>query len=758
MIKKIICVLVLLSLILSTSACGGNKGNKDKTGDAQSYYYEETKLGGDSGMIDPGDFKINSQNQLVFYDWGVRGSLKYVILNSEGKPAGNINVDVSCDGSVFTLDNRDNLYVAAILKSSETQGDQKLYIVDKTGKITKTVDLGKADLNNEKDSMPVGVKDITIGSDGNIYLADPSKGIIVLDKDGNPVKTFGSQGVIKLSNGKDNVLYVGYNTRGDGNYVEKLNASNGKSLWKVNFDNRKRYENMVYSPYDDNIYLLGEEGIDKIDAAGNQPGTVLTFSEYTILGAGSFIPVIGVDSTKNIYAISVTPPEDSKSGGEDPNLQVKVPYNIFKYTLKSGTKADDNKKIITAVVRRSERYLQTAVSLFQKNNPDYKIKLEYMDSAQNNESYIQNLNTSILAGKGMDILQTSRLPYDKYISKGILVDLNELIAKDKNFDINQYYTNILDGVKINGHMYFMPTIFTFNALMANKGILDEVGVTIDSSNWTWNDFKKAAEKVVQKDGDGNVIRTALPNVSPSDLLNYFVMLGDFSKFVDMNKKTSSFDSPDFKEMLELIKSFGNNNLTSKGNVKRNMGDVTEAAYRGAVVFVPEPVQSYIDYGIAKSMFKGKVSVLSFPSGNASGSNTFNANETYGIASYSKYKDAAWEFIKTLISEEIQSNMQVGGFTVNKAAQKNSADQAIEETSHGIAKMNMAGKEFNIDKITQEDVNYIDSMIPKLNKYFSMDNQVMQIVIDEAAAYFSGDKSVEETAKLIQNRIYIYLNE
>jgi ABC-type glycerol-3-phosphate transport system substrate-binding protein len=301
-------------------------------------------------------------------------------------------------------------------------------------------------------------------------------------------------------------------------------------------------------------------------------------------------------------------------------------------------------------------------------------------------------------------------------------------------------------------------MFNFNALLANKGILDEAGVTIDSSNWTWNDFKTIAEKVVQKDADGNVIRTALPNVSPSDLLNYIVFLGDFSKFVDQDKKTASFDSPDFMGMLEFVKSFGDNNLTSKGNPKATMADTIEAAYRGAVVFMPQPMQGYIDYGIAKAMFKGKVSVLSYPSSNASVSGAFNANETYGIASYSKYKDAAWEFIKTLISEEIQSNMQMGGFAINKAAQKKMADQAIDETANGRVKVGMGSKEFNIEKITQEDVNYIDSMIPKLNKYFSIDNEVVNIVMDETKAYFSGDKSVEETARLIQNRVNTYLNE
>jgi multiple sugar transport system substrate-binding protein len=35
---------------------------------------------------------------------------------------------------------------------------------------------------------------------------------------------------------------------------------------------------------------------------------------------------------------------------------------------------------------------------------------------------------------------------------------------------------------------------------------------------------------------------------------------------------------------------------------------------------------------------------------------------------------------------------------------------------------------------------------------------MDIITEEASAYFAGDKSAEEVTKLIQNRVTIYLGE
>ena len=41
---------------------------------------------------------------------------------------------------------------------------------------------------------------------------------------------------------------------------------------------------------------------------------------------------------------------------------------------------------------------------------------------------------------------------------------------------------------------------------------------------------------------------------------------------------------------------------------------------------------------------------------------------------------------------------------------------------------------------------------------SYDNDIYEIINEESAAYFAGDKTADEVAKLIQNRVSIYLGE
>ena len=39
-----------------------------------------------------------------------------------------------------------------------------------------------------------------------------------------------------------------------------------------------------------------------------------------------------------------------------------------------------------------------------------------------------------------------------------------------------------------------------------------------------------------------------------------------------------------------------------------------------------------------------------------------------------------------------------------------------------------------------------------------DQSLMEIISDEAGAFFAGEKTAEETARLIQNRVQLYMAE
>ncbi len=46
----------------------------------------------------------------------------------------------------------------------------------------------------------------------------------------------------------------------------------------------------------------------------------------------------------------------------------------------------------------------------------------------------------------------------------------------------------------------------------------------------------------------------------------------------------------------------------------------------------------------------------------------------------------------------------------------------------------------------------------MDSIYTYDTSIYEIVNEEAASYFNGDKSLDEVASLIQSRVNIYVNE
>ena len=60
--------------------------------------------------------------------------------------------------------------------------------------------------------------------------------------------------------------------------------------------------------------------------------------------------------------------------------------------------------------------------------------------------------------------------------------------------------------------------------------------------------------------------------------------------------------------------------------------------------------------------------------------------------------------------------------------------------------------------TQEQIDDFKSYVDGASISGSYDSDIMDIITEEAGAFFSGDKSADDVVKLIQNRVGIYLGE
>jgi ABC-type glycerol-3-phosphate transport system substrate-binding protein len=283
--------------------------------------------------------------------------------------------------------------------------------------------------------------------------------------------------------------------------------------------------------------------------------------------------------------------------------------------------------------------------------------------------------------------------------------------------------------------------------------------------------------VTQKDGAGAGNRAALPGVSSMDMLNLFTG-GSYSNYIDADNKNASFTDQGFIDLLNTVKAFGDEKLVNS-NVQTDTVSVLDAAGRGSIVFYPCNIDDYFTYWFMKSALNDHLSLYNIPSAGNSGSRTFTTNSLYAINKNSKHTEIAWEFLKVLLSDEIQSqalreegsqgksaasdNIDIGGFPINKTAQQQKAQQVID-TSKGMKnkirlKLDGPGEiSLNPAAMTQADIDYIDKFISELNTYANIDPNIDNIIQDEAKAFFNGDKSAEETAKLIQGRANTYLGE
>jgi hypothetical protein len=67
-------------------------------------------------------------------------------------------------------------------------------------------------------------------------------------------------------------------------------------------------------------------------------------------------------------------------------------------------------------------------------------------------------------------------------------------------------------------------------------------------------------------------------------------------------------------------------------------------------------------------------------------------------------------------------------------------------------------EYTLDPLTQAQLDEFKDYINGAAISGNYDSDIMNIITEEASAYFAGDKSAEEVTKLIQNRVSIYLGE
>ena len=173
------------------------------------------------------------------------------------------------------------------------------------------------------------------------------------------------------------------------------------------------------------------------------------------------------------------------------------------------------------------------------------------------------------------------------------------------------------------------------------------------------------------------------------------------------------------------------------------------------------------------MFGGSATCIGYPTSSGVG-NILSMGESYAMSSSCRDKDAAWQFLRTFLTEEHQAN---GSYLpTNMNAFDKQLDKAMEikyqKDANGNYILDENGERkpiaigmfsdgintYEIYATTPRQAEQLKEVIATSTKMMDYDQSIIDIVLEQAAAYFAGQKSAEDVAKLIQSKANIYINE
>lgn len=409
----------------------------------------------------------------------------------------------------------------------------------------------------------------------------------------------------------------------------------------------------------------------------------------------------------------------------DPDMAVVPPSGLTVYSLKDHS-----------TVRQ-------AASQFQSEHPDVRVEVRTAveDGGSVTEEMIQGLNTELLSGKGADILILDGLPADSYIEKGILMDLSNLVEELESS--GEMYNNLLDGLKEDdGKIYQVPARFSFPLLLG-----EEKAVQAYSSLEAMKGYE-GKNPLVPTTNYGNLLRMTAT-------LRYKELFGSREGLADRGLLI---------RYLETVKAIGEANgartifseeemeekWTSNHVKEDGIIDSSINYDAGRADSSTEEADGYSTLCIAAEVRRLHPGTLMVPA-----EDLYKPSMLASVNHSTVNEELAKEFIRCLLSYDVQKEELYDGFPVNKKAMTFITERDKEGFSVGSG---VGDYHISAEYPSREVREEIASMADNLKVPVQIDWTVMQMVEEGARDYLDGKESVEQAADKILRTMSIYLAE
>lgn len=600
------------------------------------------------------------------------------------------------------------------------------------------------------------VDSLAMDGEGRLYASGDAM-IWLFDQDGR------NQGSVSLDSG-GNAWIRSMGAGRDGKMYVCHYDNDGYVLTDIDFEGKKTgntYENFPSGngerliPGIEKDFLV-QDGSKVYEYDLNSQKAEELFSWLDCDINGSYVQNFGVLEDGRILAVIM----DWETNSQEIALLTKKKASEVpqKETIVIGTLYGDSNIQAEAVKfnKSNEKYhisIRTYLDLNNWNGDGYDAYMAYMADG------INRMNNDITSGNCPDILDLSSLNVKQLAAKGIFEDLNGYLEKSDKLNRSDFMENIMDAYTINGALVSIPDSFQLQTMV---GKASEVG---SEMGWTIDKLIAFA--------DAHPDAQLFDNMSKDQMMMYLMMYNADS-FVDWSTGECSFDTDEFKNILNFVNRFPDEVTWEEGDLS-----TPNKIQRGEVLFYEAHLYDFREIQVANEIFQGDAAYIGYPTTDGSSGCMLSVSQSYAILSKAKQKDGAWEFLEGFLTREVDAQQGGFGFPTLKSRLNAMAEEAVkveyytDENGDPVLDENgepivmgagggfsySDGWSYDYRIPTQEEVDLTMSLMETAKPVnYSQGDAVLNIINEEAAGFFEGQKSIDEVVSVIQSRVKIYVGE
>lgn len=405
------------------------------------------------------------------------------------------------------------------------------------------------------------------------------------------------------------------------------------------------------------------------------------------------------------------------------------------------SEAPQKEKIVLASLVPSTE-LKAAVIDFNRSSTRYHVSIESYGLVSVGFGYqgdmdaaIVRLDSALTGSETPDLLDLSFRNFrNKYAVIGALEDLSPYIEESSCINREDFLPNLLEGYTADGALISIPQSFQVLLSYSADPRIEEL------EDWSMDSLMALDEKYPD---------TPLFSGKTSSWMFLHKICSSYylDTYVDWEKGECSFDSEGFRVLLKWLKTqLSASSEESLLNVRyiNSFDDWTD--------FLGQHDESTRLYGLPSADGKPEYSV--------------DINDLVAMLKNSRHKEGAWAFLEYYFQRGYQSNINAFPARLDRLKE---AAETVQKPAPGLsgggfnaykAYLGNYGEMIMIPPLKQEDVDVLWDLLYSLDftPQSTEEEAIIEIVSEEAQAFFDNAKTAEEVTSIIQSRAQIVIQE